>query len=173
VDAQAPAEAEDSGVRLDAVLGNTVEELRPVAATRNVQMQLDCTAIVAARGGGHMRELLFRLLDSVVSLAREASDVQICARRAEGESTLVVRWIAGSPPAYSPFSAPELGLLIVQASWEQAGGNWNHIKEEGMQTITLRLPLAGILEPKHLESTSSQEPVDCSLSGSDLLGDTR
>jgi signal transduction histidine kinase len=173
VDAQEPAEEQDCNLRLDAVLNDTVEELRPVAAARNVQLHLERTAMLPVRASWwRVRELLFRLLDSVISQAREASKVELSTTRAEGECTLSVRWIAGTPPAHSPFSAAELGLFMVQAGWERAGGDWKHTEEETLQTLTLRLPLAEILpESEHLESTSRQEPASCPESaGACFLG---
>jgi len=91
--------------------------------------------------------LLFRFLESVLSLTRDGTDLQIAATAERGQAnlgygTLVVSWNPSPPPEHSPFSRPEVGLLIARAGWERAGAEWIHTRTESAETCTVRLPLA-------------------------------
>jgi hypothetical protein len=91
--------------------------------------------------------LLFRFLESVLSLARDGTDLRIAAAPERGQAnlgygTLVVSWHPGPAPQHSPFSRPEVGLLIARAGWERAGAEWIHTRSESVETCTVRLPLS-------------------------------
>lgn len=128
---------------LDALLRETVDDLRPVAEIRNVPLLLACEAPLPVQAG-HRRlgALLFRLLESALNLAREGCDLRIAATRERERAVLVVSWSAAPPPEHSPFSRPELGLLIARAGWERAGAEWITVRSGDAQTCTVRLPLA-------------------------------
>lgn len=130
-------------VLLDALLRGAVDDLRPVAETKNVLLSLSGDVSLPVRGDGHaLAALTFRFLESALSATRDGGDLQIAATRERDLACLLVSWSPGPPPQYSPFSQPELGLLIAQAGWEQAGAEWIDQRTDDRQTCTIRLPLA-------------------------------
>jgi hypothetical protein len=68
-----------------------------------------------------LASLLFRLLESVLSLCEENSDLHLTAAIQNDRACLTFSWTPGPPPRHSPFSPSELGLLLAQAGWQQAG----------------------------------------------------
>jgi hypothetical protein len=176
--AEKPVEGQDASLCFDAILRETVEELRPVAAARNIQLQMDCPVALPVHAGpgcmparvpGRIEDLLFRLLDSVVSLAREASDLEL---RGAQDGVLMIRWCAGCPPKHSPFSAPELGLLVAQAAWQQMGGQWSHTIEDSIQRLTLELPRSEVLPTSNSHSSILiRDPLSHRISGHGFPGD--
>jgi len=128
---------------LDALLRETVEDLRPVAETRGIDMAVSVdTGLMVQADRGHVNALTFRLLESVLSLALEESPLRLTGRREGDRATFLVSWIPAAPAEHSPFSRPELGLLISHAAWEREGGEWASTQEESSRTCTLRLSLA-------------------------------
>jgi hypothetical protein len=119
----------------DAVLRETVDDLRPVAETRNVRLTRVSDVPLIARVDR-------RFLDSALSLTRKGSDLRIVATTQGNQVCLVVSWKQGTPPQHSPFSRQELGLLIAQVGLEEAGAEWTYSKTETPQTCIVRLPLA-------------------------------
>ncbi len=154
-DTQPPDREEVDLLRLDELLRTTVTDLLPVAQAKNVRLTLVNQSALAVRADRRsLNTLLFRFLDSVLSLAREGSDLQIVAAPDRNEATLVVSWNPGPPPEYSPFSRPEVGLLLARAGWERAGAEWIHTRtgspagraegtaDKTAEACTVRLPLA-------------------------------
>jgi C4-dicarboxylate-specific signal transduction histidine kinase len=143
IDTQEEDVGESTSIRLDTLLRDTADELRPVAETRNVRLQLACETELPICGA-HRRlgALLFRFLDSVLGLASKGSNLCITATPERGQSVVVVCFEQATLPEYSPFSPAELGLLIAQEGWERLGGEWIHTPEKETQTFMLQLPLA-------------------------------
>jgi len=136
-------EEETGGIELcplDALLRETVEDLRPVAETRSVHIlvALD-TGLLVQADRAHLTTLTFRLLESALSLAGEGSELRVTARRERERVIVVASWSPGLPAERSPLSRPELGLLIARAAWERAGGEWISTQAEKTQTSTVRL----------------------------------
>jgi len=128
---------------LDQLLGETAEELQPVAETLHVKLATRYDTPLSVQADRRaLAALTFRFLESVLSLAGEGTELLIAATRGEGQGALTVCWIDGPPPEHSPFSRPELGLLIAQAGWERAGAQWERQRAAGGQSCTIRLPLA-------------------------------
>jgi hypothetical protein len=128
---------------LDQLLRSTATDLLPVAEARGVRLVLGRLAALPLRADRRSLEaLLFRFLESALSLTREGSDLRIAATEERGHAHLVVSWTQGSPPEHSPFSRPEVGLLIARAGWERAGAEWIHTRTELSETCSVRLPLA-------------------------------
>jgi signal transduction histidine kinase len=172
-DAQ-PSEAEQfEALLLDPLLRMTVADLLPVAAARGVRLLLVELPALPVRGDPRsLTTLLFRFLESALSLTREGSELRIVAAVERGHAslghtnldhtnldhtnlghasldhtnlgraTLVVSWSPGPPPEHSPFSRSEVGLLIARAGWERAGAEWIHSRTESTETCAVRLPLA-------------------------------
>jgi len=91
--------------------------------------------------------LLFRFLESALSLAQDGSELRIVSSREQNEASLAVSWNQGPLPEFSPFSRQELGLLIAQAGWEQLGAAWTASRGEAWQKCTIRLPIASSTVP--------------------------
>ncbi len=130
-----------SDLHLAALLVECIGELRPVAEARGVQFQVAIATLLLIRAGRNcLATILLRTLGSVASLCREASDVQIEAA-ADGEHASVrISWIPGPAPEFSPFSRPELGLMVAQAAWESSGGHWADVWHENRHACVLQFP---------------------------------
>jgi C4-dicarboxylate-specific signal transduction histidine kinase len=128
---------------LDELLRDTAADLLPIAESKNVELQLVRRASLPVRADRRrLAALMFRFLESVLSLAHEGSALQIVASIQTEKACIAVSWNKDSLPVHSPFSRQELGLLIAQSEWEQAGGEWLDDRSEKNQTCTLQLPLA-------------------------------
>ncbi len=85
--------------------------------------------------------VLLQALGAAVSLCREASELQVEAAPEGDHACVRISWIPGPPPEFSPFSRPELGLVIAQAAWESCRGHWVESREENRHVCTLQFPL--------------------------------
>lgn len=150
---------------LDGLLRETAIELHPVAESRNVQLLTACQpALIVLADRRFLAGVMFRFLDSALSLAGEGTELRVTATRDSEQAVLMVSWTNGPPPEHSPFSRPELGLLIAQAGWERAGAEWERrsatdgqlaaVQASTIQTCTVRLPLPPST-PANLPSTSA------------------
>jgi hypothetical protein len=127
---------------LDALLRDTSADLLPVAETRSVRLLVVSHAALPVRADRRgLAALIFRFLESALSLARSGSDLQVVASPERGYARLAVSWSQGPPPEHSPFSRQELGLLLAQVGWERAGAEWTHTWAETAQSCTVRMPL--------------------------------
>jgi K+-sensing histidine kinase KdpD len=128
---------------LEVLLRQTTSELGPVAETRKVHLEIASDEGLAVHADpSHLTEILFRFLESVLSLAHPESDLRLAAMRVWGAAILRVSWSEGPPLRHSPFSRPELGLMIAQARWEQLGAEWKLESEGNRRVCTIRQPLA-------------------------------
>jgi signal transduction histidine kinase len=128
---------------LDALLRETANDLRPVAETRKVDMRIASEVPLLVRSSRrHLATLLFRFLESSLSLSHDGSEFRVAAERERDQAVLRVLWRAAPPSEHSPFSRAELGLVIAQAEWERAGAVWTHTQTGDTRTCTIRLPLA-------------------------------
>ena len=141
-DAQSPCHAEPGGVLLNDLLAAQIEDLLPVADAVQVRLSRGTFSELRVRGNSSLlSKVLFRLLDSALSLARPKSDLLIVGTSEQMSALLRVGWSCGPAPEFSPFSRPELGLLIAQAGWQDAGGGWQQIRTANTQSCELRMPL--------------------------------
>lgn len=146
VDAQPPDSQEVEPFRFDELLHSTVEDLLPVAESNQVRLGLVNPGPLPVQADlRSLAPLLFRFLESALSLAAKETELGIAAASEPGHVCLAVSWDPGPPPEHSPFSRQELGLMIAQAGWERAGAQWTHIQAGMTQTCTVRLPLASPL----------------------------
>lgn len=131
------------GLHLEVALADCVDQLRPVAAGRGVEFEVasrDALPILA--GSNRVATVLLRMITAALSLCQESSVLNIEAA-AEGSAAIVtISWTPGLAPEFSPFSRPELGLIIAQAVWESCGGRWAESRTENRHTCTLQWPLA-------------------------------
>lgn len=119
----------------------TVQELLPVADAIEVELEVQQAAVCSIVGDRALiSNVVFRLLDSALSLAEQKTALRIVSA-AEGSSALLrVAWVHGPAPDFCPFSRQELGLFIAQAKWQRAGGAWNEIRTGKRVTCELRIP---------------------------------
>jgi signal transduction histidine kinase len=135
---------------LENVLREAAEDLRPVAAEKNVRIALDFSAAPAAfpqsitrphsssrqslSGQSSFAPVIFRLLDSALSLAESGTVVQMQGRM-EKEIWFRVQWQAAAPRSES--SRPELGLLTAQAWLERCGAEWQREQNGDLTVLTV------------------------------------
>jgi hypothetical protein len=151
VDGEEENNSKPETTALKPVLREVLDDLKPVAEVKSVRVALDCAAdspLALPVGRRRSAALVFRLLESALSLAARGSVLRIEAGAAElgGDQGWVrIGWQAGS--AAAAFSRPELGLLVAQAVLEQAGAAWERARTENMDTVTVRLPIAAGSSP--------------------------
>ena len=140
--------------QFDALLRDTADDLLPIAEAKSVHLLLESNAPLAVLGDRRcMATLIFRFLESVLSLTRKGSELKIVIAPEREQACFVVSWNPGPVPVHSPFSRQELGLLIAQAGLERAGAEWTYSREEATQTCSVRLRLASFftaLPPRRL-----------------------
>lgn len=140
--------------RLGALLSETADDLLPVASLRGVRLTVvpeadpkanpeAALSLYAERS--HLAQLLFRVLESALSLAREDGELRVTSRREREHAVVDISWSVAAPPEHSPFSRAELGLLVAGAGWENAGAEWTATRAEDRQGRQIRLPLTGTL----------------------------
>jgi len=139
-------------VELEAALGGVVDELAPVAEAKSVSLVVVGSAaapllVCAARRA--LTGLLFRLLESALSLAAQGSLMKIETGGAEqgaaaGARSLRVRWqgeeAERAASRAEPDSRAELGLLVAQAACERAAGRWERERSGEWESVTVQLP---------------------------------
>lgn len=134
---------EDAPLRLDTLLYHTVKDLLPVAETMGVHLALVSNAALPVRANRQCLALvIFRFLESALSLTRQGTELRIEANAEPEQAFVSVSWKEGASPEHSPFSQPELGLLIAQSKLEQAGAEWSRTRVANRQVCTIRMPLA-------------------------------
>ena len=138
------ATAGEEIVPLEALLREVLSDLRPVAQARGVRLRVTGDGMLPVQTSrARLAEVLFRFLDSALSLAAWNSIFRIDAKSEGQEACLAVSWSkTRETPEHSPFSRQELGLLIAQAGWKRAGARWESESGEQVQTVRIRLPLA-------------------------------
>ena len=127
------------------VLREVLDELWAVAEVNGVRIALDCSSdfspLVRA-GGRRFFSLIFRTLESALSLAERGSALRIemggGADVAGDRAWVRIGWHAGMRPA--EWSRAELGLLVAQAGWERGDAKWERERKENLETVTIRLP---------------------------------
>jgi light-regulated signal transduction histidine kinase (bacteriophytochrome) len=158
--AQAQAEKKDTdqnaeSIDLRALLREVLEDLKPVAESMGVRITLDCSgasSLMMAAGRQRLGGVAFRCVESILSLADVGSELRIDAgnepqekmsqedsrRENMTDGWIRLRWYAAAPRA--EFSRAELGLLVGQSGWEQAGATWEREGRENLESVTVRLP---------------------------------
>lgn len=155
--ASGPAD-EGEAIQLDSLLRETLSDLLPVAESRSVCLKVKIEQSLPVRSNRRaIAKLLFRFLESALTLAQDRGEFQLVASIERDEACFAASWIPGPLPEHSPFSRPELGLLIAQAGWEQVGAKWTCKREGTKQSCAVQLPLASSHsnpQPSRLEQLS-------------------
>ena len=142
-DAEQPGVDESEVVSLHALLEQTTNELQPIAESKNAAIHFygDGPLLVRAERE-RLPVLMFRFLEAALSLAAWGSAVRITAASGQEQACISVGWLDHTDvPDRSPLSGPELGLLIAQAGWKRAGGEWVSERSGNTQTIKICIHL--------------------------------
>jgi hypothetical protein len=130
-------------------LAGAVEDLRPVADMKSVQLLAEIPAVAAPSSTPRRspwREGIFRTLDSTLAMAENGSvlRVEAGARRQQPEQKnqnwFCIAWKPSPAQARLPISRPELGLLVAQARLERMGVVWERETTENGEKLTVRMP---------------------------------
>jgi signal transduction histidine kinase len=144
---------------LNLLLRDAIDDLIPVARQKDIQISFASTdAIEIEADRRQLAALTFRLLDSVLSLAAAGSELRIALQHEAECAYVSVSWTPGPVPRHSPFSPPELGLIVARAGWEQVSGERTSFSSGGTQNCAIRLPLrraTGTTLPSHLPAPTS------------------
>ncbi|HXJ85907.1 MAG TPA: hypothetical protein VMS18_03765 [Candidatus Binatia bacterium] len=144
-------------VLLDNLVREAGKELQPVAESRNVRLRVEASEPLPVRADvGLLTSLLFRVIGCAISLSAEGSTIGVHAACERGAANFITSWSAGPPPVHSPFSRPELGLLISEAAWEHLGGSCEHSETGEIHRWTLRIPMAWSLSSPELLQNFAQ-----------------
>lgn len=133
-------------IALDTLVRGTVDDLRPVAESRGLHIDVDGNSFprpsLARRD---ISAVIFRVLDSVLSLAAERSVLSVHLKTQAEQAVAIIEYLERGGPASlssSSFSAPGLGLLVARTAWLQAGGQWQSELVQSKRTLALSLPWA-------------------------------
>jgi signal transduction histidine kinase len=138
---------------LENVLREAAEDLRPVAAEKDVRIALDLSAASSEFSPARTRwrswfaPLVFRLLDSALSLAAAGTVLHMETRveaRMKERIWFRLQWQAEA--SRSECSRPQLGLLIAQAWLERCGAEWqrDETDDDGRTVVTVGRRRAGL-----------------------------
>jgi signal transduction histidine kinase len=126
-------------VDLDNLLRSTISELAPVAEVKQLQFEFECeTALTIVANPDQLSRVLFRLLDSVVALAKEGTTIRVSAP-ADRHDSVAICWKRADASYNAPLPRAEVGVLIAQAGWQQAGGQWTDSQEDDTRVCTLTM----------------------------------
>ena len=127
---------------LDDLLRATVDDLLPVALAQGSQICIETESPVLVRANRcHMRALLFRFLESSLSLTRKGSTLKIALVLEDDVTCFTVSWESKRNLEHSAFSRPALGLLIAEVGWQQLGAEWTRLFTGGRTICKVRMPI--------------------------------
>jgi len=141
VDREKEKNEQPETIEWNPVLREVLDDMKLVAEAKGVGITLGGIAefsVLLKGGRRRVSTLLFRTLESALSLADRGSGLRIEMGMETVATWLRVRWYAGL--AQIEFSRPELGLLVVQAGWERVGAKWERERAGNLETVTVRLP---------------------------------
>lgn len=154
-DLQIPTANDRVVILLDNLLREAARELQPIAESSNVRLSvLNSAPLLVRADSGSITGLVFRTIESAISLSRPGSEVRIEGTSAQNSTSFTISWTPGSAPQHSPFSRAELGLLVARAAWEHLGGKSTEARTGDRQSWTIRIPVA---ESKHQNFTGEGE----------------
>ena len=131
---------------LDHLLAEAVEDFAPVAEMKGVRIGLDrsslnigVASLVAVKlSEAQMATILFRLLDSILSVAARGTWLRIATESLPDWVCMQFEWQAQE--AWNEASVAGLGLLVAQARLEGAGAEWTREGKQDRETLMVRLP---------------------------------
>jgi len=126
------------------LLHEVLQDLKPVAEAKGVRITLDDAAAASLTvkiGRGRLFALMFRMVESTVSLAEPGSVLGVETEGGADSAQVRIAWNGGTRGA--EFSRAELGLLVAQAGWERTGAKWERERRENRETVTIWLSGGG------------------------------
>jgi K+-sensing histidine kinase KdpD len=126
---------------LATLVREAVETLSRVAHAKKVRIVLDfpySSLFVVTARKSPLGCVIFRLLDSTLSMAASGTSLRIETGSATNQVWVRIQWQAEGPR--SEFSRPELGLLIAQVALKRVGAGWARQASDGVETLTVQLP---------------------------------
>jgi signal transduction histidine kinase len=139
------ADAQPSGGAADAfgltrLLREVVADVAPVAEAKQIAIAIDGREDQACELGVNRAGLcatVFRLLESVISLAEPGTALRIQAAVEKNTARLRMEWSAAQTAG--TILLPELGLLVAQAWFEQMGAQWQRERDGRLDRIAICL----------------------------------
>ncbi len=131
-------------------LAGAVEDLKPVAEMKNVQLLAEIPAAAVALATAHrspLREGIFRTLDSTLAMAEIGSVLRVEAGGGPEPKWFRIAWKISQAQVRLPMSRPELGLLVAQARLERMGAVWEREATEDGEKLTVRMS-GGLAKPE-------------------------
>ncbi len=136
-------DSEAKTTEMRTLLNEIVDDLAPVAESKGVHLALASSAsdLMVRAKRPHLAALMFRLLESALSLAKWGTVLRIEADRRlnQAPSHLRIRIEWRAKASRLAFSRSELGLLVVQAGLERVGAEWRREHTEDLETLTINL----------------------------------
>lgn len=137
-------------IDLCSLLRETLGELQPVAEAKRVRLSLDCRSLSVNAGRRGLTSTMFRVLESILSVAAPESLLSIGTSADAGSACVRVCWTEKkTEPPHGRFSGPELGLILAKAGLRRAGVEWKDEQAEDQQLICLRVPVNAGIEDDH------------------------
>jgi hypothetical protein len=145
--------SQPEAIALDFLLRGTVDDLRPVAESRKLHIDVDGNSFPhSCLVQRSVTATLFRIIDSVLSLAASHSIVRVHLRTLDQHAAVLISWMdekkidekmaENTETGRLRLSPPDIGLLVARACWERAGGRWTAEFSPANHSLTLLLPWA-------------------------------
>lgn len=136
--------ARPEAISFDTVVRGIIDDLRPVAQSRAIQIDLDKSLFPQlCMVRRDVATVLFRIFESVFSLAAGQSILSVRMNAQIRQAAIIIAWtVENGISERSTSSPPELGLLVARAAWQGAGGQWNSKTSGTNHNIDLLLPWA-------------------------------
>lgn len=129
---------ESEPLELHSLLRGVIEDLTPVAAEKRLGVVLEFSGVCQAKIRVAPREataLVFRLLESIVSLARVGTELKLETGSVHARGWLRIQW-QGEPDS-SPLTRGEIAMLVAQAGWERLGAEWQRRRTDACEIVAL------------------------------------
>jgi hypothetical protein len=137
---------EDESDRLDlhGVLRGAMEDLIPIAEEKRLGIVMEFSALWKPKiqaAPRQLQALAFRLLESVMTQAREGTELKVETGSVCARGWLRLQW--QGEPSSAPLSRAGIGLLVAQAGWERLGAEWERRSAGEYETlaVSVRSPI--------------------------------
>jgi len=138
---RAPEPGDLETFRLSVLLHEVTEELLPIAEHKSIMMQvLGNTDFCICATRASIRTGLFQFVEAALCVAEANSELKILGIPEAEAGCVVFSWRPIGGLEHSPFSKPELGLLLAQHGLEQAGAFVTVANHSRGQSCVLRFP---------------------------------
>jgi signal transduction histidine kinase len=139
--AERDRDEDGEAIELNALVREVVADLKPVAEVKGVGLRIEGgegSSLWVKAGRGSLPTLVFRMLESALSLADGGSPLRIELSGVADEGWIRMGWHATLQA--NDFSRAELGLLVAEAGWERRGAKWKRERAGNRETVMVQLP---------------------------------